>query len=209
MTFGKTRRAVCTEGCGQIIATFVVIVRASEERELVVARIDVVVELRISSLAHVVEDLTFQDIIATFVSKTIFGLGRTLADNGLLTDQDTDVMIGLEGLLPLEGIMVRQGRCVFIRHLNLSGTTFYTRTTGVTREISGRTIVTIRSNMAGFITHIHTSGEMLGKLIAHVTLDIPFLILLQLVVVADSGQRVIERTEGLIFITAGTIILGQ
>ena len=50
---------------------------------------------------------------------------------------------------------------------------------------------------------------MLGKLIAHVTLDIPFLILLQLVVVADSGQRVIERTEGLIFITAGTIILGQ
>ena len=63
--------------------------------------------------------------------------------------------------------------------------------------------------MTRLITQIYTSRKMFCKLITHVTLDIPLLILLQLVVVTNRSDRVIERTKGLVFFTRSGYILGQ
>ena len=106
MTLRKARRAVCTEGCSYIVTTLIVIVGTRKERKLVVARVDVVGKLRISGLTHIVEYLAILHIIVTFVSEAILRLRVSFADYSLLADQNAHVVVRIEGLFPLQGVMV-------------------------------------------------------------------------------------------------------
>ena len=63
--------------------------------------------------------------------------------------------------------------------------------------------------MTILVTQVHTYGEVLCKLVAGIALDIPLVVHLELIVVADGGQRVIERTEGLILVLHGTVVLRE
>ena len=173
---------------------------------MVIARINVVIELRICSLTHIVKDLTVQHIITTFISKTILSLGRALANNSLLTYEYTCIVVA-KALLPFQRIVVGQGRSLLVNHLNLSSSALYSGTTGIAREIGSRAIITVCRYMTSLITHIHTRSEMFSKLIAQVSLDIPFRIQFELIVVTNRCQRIIERTECLIFVLHRPVVL--
>ena len=160
-------------------------------------------------MSQIIEDLTVLHIVTTLITETVLVVGFLFADDRLFSDQHANVMVVLKGLLPLQGVMVCQGSAVLIRHLDLCRSSLNTRTSGITRIVGRRTIVTVRRNMTTLITYIRTNSEVFGELIAHISLDIPLVIHLHLVVITNGGQRVVKRAKGLICFITGSIVFGK
>ena len=194
----ESGRCVCTEGSGQVVASLIIIVRACEERQHVVGRVDGVLGRCRLCQTEVFEYLR----AAERCVKTVGSGGAEFAfyDVHFLTDHQREVVCVEPLVSILKGVHVAETRGLVFGRDGVAqvGSACVGLTVAVAAVVGRRAVVAVFLNVAGLVAEVYLYGKVFQELILYIPVQGQFVIHLVLVVVVYRGDRVVERSERIV-----------